>query len=120
IFKFAILTYYPVLAVSELRMSTAVVGMVLGTSAVLTAVMAWLTERLAHRWSSAQLIAGCLVVIVVSLTGMALADQPLFVALALLLYGVQDGVYGVAHNVLITEMAPAQARSTYIGLTGTV
>jgi ACDE family multidrug resistance protein len=35
-------------------------------------------------------------------------------------FGVQDGVFGVAHNVLVTEMAPAPVRSTYIGLTGTV
>ena len=40
--------------------------------------------------------------------------------LALLLFGIQDGVYGVAHNVLVTELAPAEARASYIGVTGTV
>jgi sugar phosphate permease len=29
-------------------------------------------------------------------------------------------VYGVAHNVLVTEMAPPDARATYVGVTGTV
>ena len=120
IFKFAVLTYYPVLAVNELGLSAAVVGFALGVSAALTALAAWLTEKLAHRWSSPQLIGGCLAAIALSLAGMGFADGPAMVIGALLVFGLQDGVYGVAHNVLVTEMAPATARSTYIGVTATV
>lgn len=120
VFKFAILTYFPLLAVDEVGLSPAVLGIALGISSVVSAVTAWLTEKLAHRWSSAQLIAACLVALVASVVAMAFAVGPVLALLALLVYGVQDGVYGVAHNVLVTELAPAGARATYVGVTGTV
>ena len=120
IFKFAVLTYYPLLAVNEIGMSGAAVGLALGAASVLTAVMAWWTEKLAHRWSPSQLIGGCLVAVVVSMAGMGLAQGPVVIVLALLVFGLQDGVFGVAHNVLVTEVAPPDLRSTYVGVTGTV
>jgi ACDE family multidrug resistance protein len=120
IFKFAVLTFFPILAVRELGMTTVAVGLALGASAVLTVVMAWFTERLAHRWTSAQLIGACMVAIVVSLLGIALGNQASLVVVALLLFGAADGIYGVAHNVLVTEMAPADVRASYVGVTGTV
>ena len=120
VFKFAIFTYFPLLAVDHIGLSPAVLGVALGAASVVSAVCAWLTEKLAHRWSSAQLIAGCLVSLVVSVVAMAFAVEPVVALLALLLYGIQDGVYGVAHNVLVTEMAPPDAGATYVGVTGTV
>jgi predicted MFS family arabinose efflux permease len=120
VFKFAILTYFPLLAVDEVGLSPAVLGVALGIASAVSAVTAWLTEKLAHRWSSAQLIAACLLALVVSVVAMAFAAAPALALLALLLYGIQDGVYGVAHNVLVTELAPAGARATYVGVTGTV
>jgi MFS family permease len=119
LFKFALLTYFPLLAV-ELGLTPTVIGVAIGVASVVGAVTAWLTEKLAHRWSSAQLIAGCLLALVVSVVAMALAVEPVVALVGLLLYGIQDGVYGVAHNVLVTEMAPASARATYVGVTGTV
>jgi predicted MFS family arabinose efflux permease len=120
IFKFAVLTYYPLLAVNEIGLSGAAVGFALGAASVLTAVMAWLTEKLARRWSPSQLIGACLLAVVVSMVGMGLAQGAVMIVLALLVFGVQDGVFGVAHNVLVTEVAPADLRSTYVGVTGTV
>lgn len=120
IFKFGVLTYYPLLAVNEIGLSAAAVGMALAVASVITAVMAWLTKKLVHRWSSSQLIGGCLVAIALSMAAMGAADSAVVVITALLVFGTQDGVFGVAHNVLVTEMAPADARSTYIGVTGTV
>ena len=120
VFKFAVLTYFPLLAVNEVGLSEAAVGVALGAAAFVTAVAAWLTERLANRWSSSQLIAGCLALIAVSMAAMGASDAVLLVLAALLVFGLQDGVFGVAHNVLVTEMAPPDARSTYVGVTGTV
>lgn len=120
LFKFGVITYFPVLGVSMFGMSAATVGLALGASSVVTALMAWQTERLATRWSSARVIAGCLVVASVSLVAMGTAQGAELLVVGLLLFGVQDGLYGVSHNVLVTEMAPAAIRSTYVGLTGTV
>jgi predicted MFS family arabinose efflux permease len=118
--KYAVLTYVAVLAVTGLGMSPAAVGLALGVASTLAAVSAALTERLAHRWTSPQLIAGALVTTTASMVAMAFAPTPAVLVVALLVFGLQDGVYGVAHNVLVTEMAPPEARSTYTGLTGTV
>lgn len=120
IFKFAVLTYYPLLAVNEIGMSGVAVGFALGAASLLTAVMAWWTEKLVKRWSSSQLMGGCLVAVVLSMSGMATAQGPVLIVLALLVFGLQDGIFGVAHNVLVTEMAPHELRSTYVGVTGTV
>jgi MFS family permease len=120
IFKFAILTYFPLLAVQQVGLSPAALGVALGAASVVSATTAWLTEKLSHRWSSAQLIVGCLLALVVSVVAMAFAVSPVVALLGLLVYGIQDGVYGVAHNVLVTELAPDGARATYIGVTGTV
>lgn len=120
VFKFAVLTYYPLLAVNEIGMSPATVGVVLGASAVVTATAAASTERFARRWSSAQLLGGCLLLTAGSLAGMGASDGALGVTAALLMFGFQDGVFAVAHNVMVTEMAPEAAPSAYVGLTGTV
>jgi MFS family permease len=120
VFKFAFLTYFPLLGVQVLGASPGQVGFLIGGAAALTAVAAALTERLAVRWSSAQLIGGSLAATAVSL-GLLGTTQGLAVAVvALVIFGIQDGVYGVGHNVLVTELAPRGARSTYIGVTGTV
>lgn len=120
--KFAILTYVPVLAVGTLGMSSAEIGLWLGVSAALGAFAAWRTEPLARRWSSATLVAAGLVAMTVALLAMGaggvLAVAPLLVA-GLLLHGVQDGVDGVSHNVLVFELAPPAARGAYVGLAAT-
>lgn len=120
IFKFAVLTYTPVLAVDHVGMSAATVGWLVGGCGALSAVTALLSERLASRWRSSEMIVGCMLLIAVSLVLMGWAGAAAVVAVGLLLYGIQDGIYGVAHNVLANEMAPTGARMSYIGLTGTV
>jgi MFS family permease len=118
--KYAVFTYYPVLAVHDVGMSPAAVGITLGASAVLTAGAAAMAEKFAHRWSASQLVTGSLALTGVSLAGFAATDLQVVVIAAVLLFGLQDGIFGVAHNVVVTEMAPGGAQSAYIGLTGTV
>jgi ACDE family multidrug resistance protein len=120
IFKFAVLTYTPVLAVDQVGMSATVLGPLVGVSSALAAATALLSERLATRLRSSEMIVACMLVIAVSLTLVGVAASAFVVAIGLLLYGAQDGVYGVAHNVLANEMSPAGARMAYVGLTGTV
>ncbi|RIQ18287.1 MFS transporter [Jiangella rhizosphaerae] len=120
VFKFPVITYYPLLATGQLGLSPATVGVVMGASAAIAALTAALTEKLAGRWTSAQLIAGSLVVAALSVGGMAAGEWVALAIVAMLVFGAQDGVYGVAHNVLVTELAPPGLRSTYVGLTGMV
>lgn len=120
VFKFPVITYYPLLATDQLGLSPATVGLVVGASAAIAAVSAALTEKLAGRWTSAQLIGGSLVVAALAVGGMAVGEWVALAIVAMLVFGAQDGVYGVAHNVLVTELAPPGLRSTYVGLTGMV
>lgn len=120
VFKFPVITFFPLLATDQLGLSPATVGIVMGVSAAIAAGTAALTEKLAGRWSSAQLIGGSLVVAALSVGGMAVGEWVALAIVAMLLFGAQDGVYGVAHNVLVTELAPPGLRSTYVGLTGMV
>jgi MFS transporter, ACDE family, multidrug resistance protein len=120
VFKFAVLTYAPVLAVDQVGMSAALLGWVIGASGALATVTALLSERVASRLRSSEMILACMVLIAVSLVLIGSASAVVVVAIGLLLYGVQDGFYGVAHNVLVNELAPAGARMAYVGLTGTV
>ncbi|WP_116951442.1 MFS transporter [Jiangella endophytica] len=120
VFKFPVITYYPLLATGQLGLSPATVGVVMGVSAAIAALTAALTEKLAGRWTSAQLIGGSLVVAALSVSGMAAGEWVALAIIAMLVFGAQDGVYGVAHNVLVTELAPPGLRSTYVGLTGMV
>jgi MFS family permease len=62
----------------------------------------------------------CLVLIAASLTGLALIPTAVAAVVAILVFGFQDGMYAVGHNVLVTELAPAGLRSAYIGVTGAV
>ncbi|TDC47604.1 MFS transporter [Jiangella ureilytica] len=120
VFKFPVITFFPLLATDELGLSPAAVGVVMGVSAAISAGTAALTEKLAGRWTSAQLIGGSLVVAALAVGGMAAGEWVAVAIIAMLLFGAQDGVYGVAHNVLVTELAPPGLRSTYVGLTGMV
>ncbi|MDT5150425.1 MAG: transporter, family, multidrug resistance protein [Mycobacterium sp.] len=119
IFKFAVLTYVPVLAVDQVGVSPAVLGWLVGASGALAVVTALLSERLASKLRSSEMIIACMLVITVSLVLIGLGSAAVVMAIGLLLYGIQDGVYGVAHNVLANEMAPQGSRMAYVGLTGT-
>jgi MFS family permease len=119
IFKFSVLTYYPLVA-ADAGLSGIAIGFVMGASGLIAAVTAAFTERLARRWSSAKQIGGSLGVAALSVAVMAVAVDPVLAVVAIVLFGLQDGVYGVAHNVLVTELSPPGARSTYVGVTGTV
>lgn len=119
IFKFSVLTYYPLVA-ADAGLSGIAIGFVMGASGLIAAVTAAFTERLARRWSSAKQIGGSLGVAALSVAVMAVAVDPMLAVVAIVLFGLQDGVYGVAHNVLVTELSPPGARSAYVGVTGTV
>jgi MFS family permease len=120
VFKFAVTTYFPLYAVRELGLSPAAVGATLAVSSLLAVASAAWTERLARRLSAAQVIGVCLVLVAASLSGLALVPTGVAAVVAILVFGLQDGMYAVGHNVLVTELAPAGLRSTYIGVTGAV
>jgi MFS family permease len=119
-FKFAVVTYFPLIAVNERGISTAVVGLALGASSLIGVASASLAPRLSRRLSPAQLIGADLLVVALSLSAFAIFDSPAAAIVAVLLFGLQDGVYAVAHNILIVDVAPPDIKSSFVGLTGSV
>ncbi len=119
-FKFAVVTYFPLIAVNERDISIAVVGVALGASSLIGVATASLVPRLSRRLSPSQLIAIDLVFVAVSLGALAASPLPWVTVAAVLLFGFQDGIYAVAHNVLVVEVAPPEVKSSFVGLTGTV
>jgi ACDE family multidrug resistance protein len=119
-FKFAVMTYFPLYAVTELGLSAAAVGAALGASSLLAVASAAAAEKVSRYLSAAQVIGVCLLTTAVALSGMALVPTAIAAVVAILLFGLQDGLYAVGHNVLVTEMAPAGQRSAYIGVTGAI
>lgn len=119
-FKFAVVTYFPLIAVNERDISIAVVGLALGASSLIGVATASLVPRLSRRLSPSQLIAIDLVIVAVSLGALAASPLPWVTVAAVLLFGFQDGIYAVAHNVLVVEVAPPEVKSSFVGLTGTV
>jgi MFS family permease len=118
--KFALVTYYPLLAVTERDMSAFTVGLALGASAVLGTVSASIVGVLLRRMAASALVLLCLVAILGSFVVLSVFPSAVAVVIAVLIFGVFDGMYAVAHNVLITETAPAGARAAFVSLTGTV
>lgn len=120
VLKFAVVTYFPILAENELGMSPVLVGITLGVSAALTAISAWLSERFVRRWPAARLIAACVVLGSVSVAVVGLVPNVAIVFVAMMVFGFQDGVTSVGQNVLVVEMAPKASRSTFSGATVTL
>lgn len=119
-FKFAVVTYFPLVAVNERDISIAMVGLALGASSLIGVVTASLVPRLSRWLSPSQLIAVALLMVAVSLFALAASPLAWVTVAAVLLFGFQDGIYAVAHNVLVVEVAPPEVKSSFVGLTGTV
>ncbi|WP_053206413.1 MFS transporter [Jiangella muralis] len=119
-FKFALLTYFPLLAVREAGLSVAATGIVLGAASVLGAVTAAASGRLLRRFRATTIVTVSVVVTVVAFVVLGLSVQPAAVVGSLLAFGAVDGCYAVAQNVLVTEAAPPGARAAFVSLTGAV
>ncbi|SEF15693.1 MFS transporter [Jiangella alba] len=119
-FKFALLTYFPLLAVREAGLSVAATGIVLGAASVLGALTAAASGRLLRRFRATTVVAASIVVTVVAFVVLGLAAQAVAVVVCLLAFGAADGCYAVAQNVLVTEAAPPGARAAFVSLTGAV
>ncbi|MFC0680595.1 MFS transporter [Lysobacter korlensis] len=118
--KFAVLTYFPLFAGRDHGMSAAAVGLVVGAAGLLATVSAAATPRILRRLSIpactvvALLLSGAPLVLVVVAPGAG------WLTVLLLLWGVGDGIIAVLNNVTASLAAPPDARSAFIGLTGTI
>jgi MFS family permease len=118
--KFALLTYFPIVAVRDHGMNAAGVGLAVGLAA-LFAVAAAAATPLALRVLGP---IGCTALAVILAAGPLVAfpfvPGAVVLTIALVAAGVGDGMLGVLNNIVASIAAPPGARSAYLGITGTI
>jgi len=117
-FRYALLTYLPILLAQRFGSSTTTIGLVLGATAAAGTVGAGSAARLATRIPLITLLTAGFLGIGVGLVGVATAAILAPVIMATVVYGLSDGVFTVVHASLLTEAVPRKARASMVGVTG--
>lgn len=120
LFKFAFLTYLPILLVSKRGISPAFVGMALGGAALCGTAMAALSGQLVRVAAPSRLIALSLVVIGASFIVISVDESAVLALLVSLAFGAADGTYGVMQNALVTQAPSTHLRAAFIAASGSV
>jgi predicted MFS family arabinose efflux permease len=120
LFKFAFLTYLPILVVSKRGLSPTLAGVALGAAAVAGIVMGALSGRLVRLAAPSRLTAFSLVLIAAAFFVISINESVGLLLLASLMFGLADGIYGVFQNALIAQASPAEQRGAFIAASGSV
>ncbi|OAN37750.1 MFS transporter [Mycolicibacterium iranicum] len=118
--KFAVLTYWPLLAADSYGMSPWAIGAVLSVTAVASIVAAWIAPMLIGRRHTAFVTLIGLSLAAVPLVLMGAAPTTVLLTLLVIVSGLGDGLLGVANNVSASMAAPERGRSAFFGLTGSI
>lgn len=118
--KFVVLSYLPVLVVTQRGLSGAAVGLALGLAAVFGGVAAFGADRLLRWWRVSHLLAMSLALLTVSLVWMATVSTVPSLLMALSLHGLGDGLYGVLQNAMVAEAISGPRRATFVATTAAV
>jgi MFS transporter, ACDE family, multidrug resistance protein len=119
-FKFAFLTYLPVLLVTNRGMAESFAGVVLGVFAASGLVAAVVSGRLARHATPARWIGIGLFGFGISLALLAVEFGPVAVLLLASIFGLADGLSGVFINGVTAEVASADVRASFVAVSGTV
>jgi MFS family permease len=119
-FKFAYLTYVPVLAVSSGAMSVWQVGLLLGAAAASAAVSAPLAGRITACVRLSTVIGGTVCSIGASFLLVSAEFGPVALWASAVAFGFADGVFGVVQTALTTQIPGDEIRATFVGLAATL
>jgi MFS family permease len=119
-FKFAFLTYLPVLLVTNRGMAESFAGVVLGVFAASGLIAAVVSGRLARHATPARWIGIGLFGFGVSLSLLAVEFGPVAVLVLASIFGLADGLSGVFINGVTAEVASADVRASFVAVSGTV
>lgn len=120
LFKFAFLTYLPILVVSKLGLSPILAGVALGIAAVAGIAMGVLSGRMVRLAAPSRITAISLILIAVAFFIISINKSVGLLLLASLMFGLADGIYGVFQNALIAQASPADQRAAFIAASGSV
>jgi MFS family permease len=120
-FKFAFMTYLPIVLVGGRGMTPTFVGVALGGAALCGTVVAALSGPLVRWVPPSRLMAFSLVLISGAFVGIALGGaSPVLTLAASLAFGAADGGYGVLQNAAVTQAISDDMRATFVAATGSV
>lgn len=120
LFKFAFLTYLPILVVSKLGLSPILAGVALGIAAVAGIAMGALSGRMVRLAAPSRITAISLILIAAAFFIISINKSVGLLLLASLMFGLADGIYGVFQNALIAQASPADQRAAFIAASGSV
>lgn len=120
IFKFAFLTYLPILLVSKRGISPTFAGIALGGASVSGTIIAATAGRIVRVTVPSRLIALSLIVIGGSFVAVALDESALLALGVSFAFGAADEVYGVLQNALVAQVPPANLRAAFTAATGSI
>lgn len=118
--KFAVLTYLPVLAVTNRGMSESVAGIALGASAAAGGVAAALVGRLLRWIRFSTLLALTLLILAGGVASLAGAVNPWLLLAGAIAFGIGDGLLGVLQNSIVAVAVAGAERATFVSFTGAV
>ncbi|HMJ36560.1 MAG TPA: MFS transporter [Baekduia sp.] len=118
--KFATVSYVPYLLVRHHGASPVQAALVIGASSLVAAVVATQVVGLLRRFRASTLLSGSVVVVGVTMIGMALAPGWQLALAIAVAFGAGDGVLMVAQNAVVTEIAPPAVRAGLIAANGMV
>ena len=117
-FKFAVLTYVPVLAVSELGLSVATGGAIVALTAGTGAIASLQTARLTQWMAPSRLLTASMVGVALGLVGIGTATGLWWAVAAAAWYGLADGVLVALQSSYIVRAAPADVRAGVVAASG--
>lgn len=117
-YKFAVITFLPILLVDSRGQTPAFAGLVIGLASIATTAVALSSGRLATIGRPTMWIGVGVTMMGVALVGLALLPWAPAIAGAALLYGASDGMMGVFVNSMVTAATDAEQRASFVAATG--
>lgn len=119
IFKFTVLTYFPILAASAHGMSSVTIGLALGAVALSGTTSAALAAHLVSRIHVVTLLTTSVMASGMALLVVGAVPLAAVAVVALLMFGFADGLLGVLQNVIAGSVGPYRVRGGFIAVTTT-
>jgi MFS family permease len=119
-FKFAYLTYVPVLAVGSGAMSVWEVGALLGVAALSAAISGPFAGKVTSVVRPSTAVGLAVSSIGLSFLALSAESTSLVLWISAVVFGVSDGLFGVVQTALTTQIPGSDIRATFVGLAATL
>lgn len=119
-FKFAFLTFVPILAVRAGALSVLEVGALLGVAAFSAAITGPMAGTVTRYVRPSAAIAASVTTIGTAFVTVSLQTTPTVLWASAVAFGIADGVFGVVQTSLTTQIPAPEIRATFVGLAATL